>query len=85
MATAPPTPSTDLTAYYAASGTPPGRFLGAGLADLDDGRGVKEGTVVTEDHLRNMLAAVLRPDHRSSRWAESPTPAPRWRRWPAST
>jgi hypothetical protein len=28
-----PSPSVTLAAYYAASGTPPGRFLGAGLAD----------------------------------------------------
>jgi conjugative relaxase-like TrwC/TraI family protein len=56
-----PNPSTSLAAYYAASGTPPGRFLGTGLADLDDGRGVKEGTVVTEDHLRNMLGACCDP------------------------
>ena len=56
-----PDPTADLTAYYAASGTPPGRFIGAGLGDLDDGRGVKEGTVVTEDHLRNMLAACCDP------------------------
>ena len=32
-----------LAAYYTASGTPPGRFLGAGLADLDGGRGVETG------------------------------------------
>ncbi len=56
-----PDPTAGLTAYYAASGTPPGRFLGAGLADLDDGRGIKEGTVVTEEHLRNMLAACCDP------------------------
>ena len=33
-----------LTAYYAASGTPPGVFLGAGLAELDGGRGVAIGS-----------------------------------------
>src|SRR5687767_4289008 len=30
-----------LTGYYAQAGTPPGRFLGRGLAGLDAGRGVK--------------------------------------------
>jgi hypothetical protein len=30
--------SSDLTGYYAVSGTPPGVFLGAGLAGLDGGR-----------------------------------------------
>ena len=33
--------STNLADYYAASGTPPGVFLGAGLGALDDGRGVE--------------------------------------------
>ena len=31
--------TTDLARYYAESDTPPGVFLGAGLADLDGGRG----------------------------------------------
>ncbi len=50
-----------LTAYYAASGTPPGRFLGAGLADLDGGNGVEIGTQVTEEHLYRMLVALADP------------------------
>jgi len=37
-----------LTEYYAASGNPPGRWLGSGLAGLADGAGVREGTVVSE-------------------------------------
>ena len=37
-------PARGLTDYYAAKGTPPGRFLGAGLAGLDDGRGVVAGS-----------------------------------------
>ncbi|MBO0748456.1 MAG: hypothetical protein J2O47_08890, partial [Acidimicrobiaceae bacterium] len=37
-----------LARYYAESGTPPGVFLGTGLADLDGGRGVEVGTLVTE-------------------------------------
>jgi conjugative relaxase-like TrwC/TraI family protein len=50
-----------LTAYYAASGTPPGRFLGAGLADLDGGNGVEKGTEVTEEHLYRMLVELADP------------------------
>lgn len=52
---------TDLARYYAESGTPPGIFLGAGLADLDGGRGIDRGTEVTEEHLRNMLVACADP------------------------
>ena len=36
--------TSNLTRYYAESGTPPGVFLGAGLAGLDDGRGVEPGS-----------------------------------------
>jgi len=43
--------SSPLTRYYAESGTPPGRFLGSGLAGLDGGRGVPAGTVVSEEAL----------------------------------
>ena len=43
--------STSLSAYYAVSGTPPGVFLGAGLASLDGGLGVEKGSAVTEEHL----------------------------------
>jgi TrwC relaxase len=53
--------SSPLTRYYAESGTPPGRFLGAGLGDLDNGRGVEPGTQVTEEHLRLMLVALADP------------------------
>lgn len=53
--------SSSLTRYYAESGTPPGRFLGAGLAGLDDGRGVLEGSEVTEDMLFNMLGMSADP------------------------
>jgi hypothetical protein len=38
--------SAPLTRYYLESGTPPGRFIGAGLAGLDGGHGVAQGTVV---------------------------------------
>jgi conjugative relaxase-like TrwC/TraI family protein len=47
-----------LARYYAESGTPPGVFLGSGLADLNGGKGVEKGSRVTEEHLRNMLACV---------------------------
>jgi hypothetical protein len=33
--------SSNLTRYYAESGTPPGVFMGAGLAALDEGRGIE--------------------------------------------
>jgi len=52
---------TSLAAYYAASGTPPGVFLGSGLAGLADGRGVEKGSVVTESHLYNMLGLCCDP------------------------
>ncbi len=42
-------PGMRLTAYYAASGYPVGLWLGAGLAGIDDGRGLAVGTVVTEE------------------------------------
>ena len=51
----------NLTAYYAASGNPPGVFLGAGLAGLDHDRGVAVGTKVTEDHLFNLLGMCADP------------------------
>ncbi len=50
-----------LARYYAESGTPSGVFLGSGLAELDGGRGVERGSEVTEEHLRNMLAACADP------------------------
>ena len=50
-----------LTDYYAESGTPPGVFLGAGLAALDDGRGVEKGSAVSEEHLFNLLGMCADP------------------------
>lgn len=50
-----------LAAYYAASGTPPGRFLGAGLADLGGGRGIEPGTEVSASQLEAMLATMSDP------------------------
>jgi conjugative relaxase-like TrwC/TraI family protein len=54
-------PASGLTAYYAANGTPPGRFLGAGLAGLDSGRGVAAGSPVSEDALFRMLGMLQDP------------------------
>src|SRR5437879_5020078 len=50
-----------LTRYYAESGTPPGRFLGGGLAGLNGGQGVMAGTIVTEEHLFRMLGMLCDP------------------------
>jgi len=50
-----------LAHYYLASGTPPGRFLGRGLAGLDNGHGILEGTVVEDEHLRRMLHECADP------------------------
>ena len=53
--------SISLADYYAASGTPPGVFLGAGLAALDGGRGVEIGSEVSEQHLFNLLGMCADP------------------------
>ncbi len=50
-----------LTRYYAESGSPPGRFLGAGLAGLADGTGVAAGSTVTEEQLWRMLGMLQDP------------------------
>jgi conjugative relaxase-like TrwC/TraI family protein len=56
-----PMPSDGLTRYYAESGTPPGVFLGAGLAGLGAGAGVEKGATVTEEHLYRMLGLCADP------------------------
>src|SRR3954453_1369657 len=53
--------SSPLTRYYAESGTPPGRFLGSGLAGLDDGHGGPAGTVVSEEALWRMPGMMADP------------------------
>ena len=53
--------SSPLTRYYAESGTQPGRFLGAGLAGLAGGQGVRAGSMVTEEHLFRMLGMLQDP------------------------
>jgi hypothetical protein len=64
-----------LTRYYAESGTPPGVFLGAGLAGLADGEGVEKGSTVTEEHLFRCwgCAPTLSPAHH---WDGSRTTLP---------
>jgi hypothetical protein len=47
-----------LTRYYAQSGTPPERFLGAGLAGLGHGAGVPVGSEVTEEPLFRMFGML---------------------------
>src|SRR5450759_4527947 len=49
------------TQYYAESGTPPGRFIGQGLAGLGNGIDTEPGTQVTEEHLFRMLGMVQDP------------------------
>ena len=53
--------SLSLGDYYAASGTPPGVFLGGGLAALDGGAGVEIGSEVSEQHLFNLLGMCADP------------------------
>jgi conjugative relaxase-like TrwC/TraI family protein len=50
-----------LARYYRTSGTPAGRFLGRGLAGLNNGAGVTEGTTVEDEHLRRMLHECADP------------------------
>jgi conjugative relaxase-like TrwC/TraI family protein len=49
--------SSPLTRYYSESGTPPGRFRGAGLVGL----GMAAGQEVTEEHLYNMTVRGTHP------------------------
>jgi hypothetical protein len=52
----------DAADYYAAKGTPPGRFLGRGLDGLGPGPGsVKPGDVVSPEMLHRMLAQLADP------------------------
>ncbi|MGI9016875.1 MAG: relaxase domain-containing protein, partial [Euzebya sp.] len=46
--------STPLTRYYAEQGTPPGFWLGSGIAGLGDGQ-IRSGEVVTEEQLQSLL------------------------------
>jgi conjugative relaxase-like TrwC/TraI family protein len=53
--------SISLANYYATSGSPPGVFLGAGLAGLDGGAGIEIGSEVSEEHLFNLLGMCADP------------------------
>ena len=55
------TRASGLTGYYAATGTPPGWFLGAGLAGLTGGAGVEPGSQVSEEQLWRMLGMLQDP------------------------
>lgn len=54
-------PAAGLAAHYAAEGTPPGRFLGAGLAGLNNGTGIEPNTEVIEEALWRMLGMLQDP------------------------
>jgi conjugative relaxase-like TrwC/TraI family protein len=56
-----PHPADNLTRYYAESGTPPGRFVGAGLAGLANATGIVAGSEVSEEHLFRMLGMLQDP------------------------
>jgi conjugative relaxase-like TrwC/TraI family protein len=53
--------ASNLTRYYAESGTPPGRFIGTGLAGLDHGKGIEVGGIVSEEQLFRMLGMLQDP------------------------
>ncbi len=53
--------ATGLSGYYQASGNPPGRWLGAGLAGLANGEGLAAGTVVTEPAMSAVFGAAVDP------------------------
>ena len=53
--------STSLAGYYVDSGTPPGVFLGAGLAALDGGAGIDVGSQVTEEQLFRLMGMCADP------------------------
>ena len=44
-----------LAGYYAQSGNPPGRWIGAGLPGLDAGAGLTPGAVVTEEAMAHLF------------------------------
>jgi len=52
-------PSTPLTRYYSAEGTPPGRWMGSGLPSL--GSTIVEGSEVTEEQLHRLIGRGCDP------------------------
>jgi conjugative relaxase-like TrwC/TraI family protein len=53
--------ATPLTAYYTEAGYPPGRWYGAGLSGLADGRGLATGSIVTEQQMGALYGAGRDP------------------------
>ena len=83
-------PADGLAAYYAASGTPPGVWVGGGLAGLNDGHGLPDGLLVDETTLGSCsgTGTTRSPGSPSGgvwRPAASRTAAARWWGWPGST
>jgi conjugative relaxase-like TrwC/TraI family protein len=69
---------TPLSAYYTASGYPPGRWLGAGLAGLNDGHGI--GGLVDEQGMDRLFSLSLDPATAAAlgkNWAVQKTTAQR--------
>ena len=69
----PPDMTSPLTRYYAESGTPPGRFLGAGLAGVNNANGTyrrpgttRDGFCVTHDVQERVRGPILRRTRPSS-------------------
>ncbi|GEA90237.1 MobF family relaxase [Cellulomonas cellasea] len=50
-----------LTTYYAASGNPPGQWLGQGLAGIGDGDANLDGSLVTEEAMAQLFGAGRDP------------------------
>jgi len=50
-----------LVDYYLESGNPPGRWLGTGLDGLDDGRGLRRGSQVTEAAMTAVFGRACDP------------------------
>lgn len=50
-----------MTRYYTVAGTPPGTWLGSGLAGLAAGQGLADGSVVTPAHMARLFADGLDP------------------------
>ncbi len=75
-----------MTRYYAAHGTPPGTWLGAGLAGLNDGAGLGVGSFVTPVQMERLFARGEDPTT-GSRLGQSAAPLRRRRRarWRGST
>ncbi|WP_019874434.1 MobF family relaxase [Sporichthya polymorpha] len=58
-----PGPGQSLTAYYTATGLPPGRWTGAGLPGIGagDGSGLRPGAVVTEEAIGRLFGTGRNP------------------------